>query len=81
VTVFNHDELYKLGKDKNFDILNLYIDKVGSISILKWTSVSEHSINMKAKDVKRLLVKAVDQIPLMVQELFISAMKIWTDHM
>lgn len=64
VTVFNHDELYKLGKDKNFDILNLYIDKVGSISILKWTSVSEHSINMKAKDVKRLLVKAVDQIPL-----------------
>lgn len=64
VSAFNHDELYKLGLDKNFDVLNVYIDKVKSISILKWTSVSEHSINMKAKDVKRLLVKAVDQIPL-----------------
>jgi len=63
VSSFNHDEFYKLGLDKNFDVLNVYIDKVKSISILKWTSVSEHSINMKAKDVKRLLVKAVDQIP------------------
>lgn len=64
VSVFNHDELYKLGSDKKFDILNVYIDKVISISIMKWTSVSEHSIDMKAKDVKRLLVKAVEQIPL-----------------
>ena len=64
VTTFDYDELYKLGLDNDLDVLNIYVDKLKIANVMKWTSISEHSINMKAKDVKRLLVKAVNQIPL-----------------
>ncbi len=63
-TTFDYDELYKLGLDNDLDVLNIYVDKLKIANVMKWTSISEHSINMKAKDVKRLLVKAVNQIPL-----------------
>ncbi|SIT08942.1 hypothetical protein SAMN05421786_105104 [Chryseobacterium ureilyticum] len=63
VTALGYDELYKLGTNKDMDVLNIYVNKIKNACIMKWTNISDHSIDMKAKDIKRLLVKAVNQIP------------------
>lgn len=62
--IFDYEKFYKLGPTDDLEILNTYVEKVSFACIMEWSSISEYSIDLKAKDVKRLLVKAVNQLPL-----------------
>ncbi len=55
-------ELYKLGNDAD-DILNNFCGKIRYVNCAKWECIDEVSLDKKAKDVKKLLTKAVDQAP------------------
>ncbi len=52
-----------IGPEGDDDILNLFYDGVHSAYCAKWECVAEMSIDKKAKDVRKLLSKAVNQAP------------------
>ncbi|MEW5251193.1 hypothetical protein [Microbulbifer discodermiae] len=47
----------------NESVVNRFVDEIGKISCAKWECVAAESIDKKAKVVKNLLVKAVNQAP------------------
>lgn len=52
-----------IGPDDDEHILNLYCTGVNNAYCAKWECISEKSIDKKAKDVRKLLSKAVKQAP------------------
>lgn len=52
-----------MGPDDDEHILNLFCTGVFSAYCAKWECLSDKSIDKKAKDVRKLLAKAVDQAP------------------
>lgn len=52
-----------VGRGDGLDILNEYWGPLNQAYVLKWESLSPKSIDLKAKDIKRHLAKAVNQIP------------------
>lgn len=52
-----------VNEEDELSILNYFVAGVSWAVAYKWTCVSENSIDKKAKDVKKLLSKAVSQIP------------------
>ncbi|GAA6152159.1 hypothetical protein [Pseudoteredinibacter isoporae] len=52
-----------VGPDDDEHILNLFCDGVSEAYCAKWECLAEESISKKAKDVKKLLSKAVNQSP------------------
>lgn len=56
-------EIVAFGQDDGLHVLNRYIGGISNAYIAKWTCNAEHSIDKKAKDIKKVLQKAVNQIP------------------
>nr|PME74976.1 hypothetical protein BCV29_19380 [Vibrio cyclitrophicus] len=55
-------KLVKLGGEKD-DVINVFLDELNTAYCAKWECIASESIDKKAKDVKGLLVKAVNQAP------------------
>ncbi|RUO59618.1 hypothetical protein CWI73_12230 [Idiomarina piscisalsi] len=52
-----------IGPDDDEHVLNLFCEGVHAAYCAKWECVADESINKKAKDVRKLLSKAVNQAP------------------
>ena len=51
------------GPDDGLHVLNRFVHKIHEAYSAKWECIAESSLNRKAKDVKKMLSKAVSQIP------------------
>lgn len=56
-------EMFTLGHEDELEVFNEHVLSLRAAYAARWESHSEHATTLKAKDVKKLLVKAVDQIP------------------
>lgn len=56
-------EVVAVGPDDGLHVLNRFYHRIHSAYSAKWECIAEASIDKKAKDVKKILSKAVSQIP------------------
>ncbi|WP_277850706.1 hypothetical protein [Moellerella wisconsensis] len=60
-TIAGEINLVEVGEEG--DVINIFADKVGKVFCARWQCIADASIDKKAKDVKKLLSKAVKQAP------------------
>lgn len=61
--IYSPTGIHALGPDDDEHILNLFCSGVNTAYCAKWECIADESIDKKAKDVKKLLSKAVNQAP------------------